>query len=154
MAKKEFDALEIIESLTDEIEIDVRKTGLAVLRTVVQATPVGNPTLWQSRSAPKGYVGGHARRNWAVSTARPIDGVRGKAGKGGGAGKASNQAISQGTKRIESYTVQATRIIIQNNVPDIVPLNNGHSTQAPPNFVQKAVMAGRNVDRNSRKELP
>jgi hypothetical protein len=125
-----------------------------VLAAVVQATPVGDPKIWQNPVAPAGYVGGHARRNWAVSTTRPVDTVKGNPGKGGGKGRATQQAISAGTKKIESYKVATRRIIIQNNVPYIVPLNNGHSTQAPINFVQTAVMAGRNVGRNDRKELP
>lgn len=152
--QKKFDALEIIESLTNEAEIDIQKTALAVLRNVVKATPVGDPTLWQYPVAPPGYVGGHARRNWAVSTAKPIDQLKGRPGKGGGAGAAAQSAINEGTRRINSYSVQSKRIYIQNNVPYIVRLNNGHSTQMPANFVQTAVQAGRNVGRNDRKELP
>lgn len=152
--QKPFDGVEIVESLVNEIELDIHKTALAVLSAVVRATPVGDPKIWQNPVAPAGYVGGHARRNWAVSTAKPINQIRGTRGKGGGKGKATSQAIRQGTKRIESYSVRSRRIYIQNNVPYIVPLNNGHSTQAPQNFVQTAVMAGRNVGRNDRKELP
>lgn len=153
MARKEYNALEIIEDLSGILEDDIQETALAVLTTVVQATPVGDPKLWQNPVAPAGYVGGHARRNWLVSVARAVDGTTGIEGKGSGKGAATSEAIGEGTKRIEGYDHNDRRIIIQNNVPYIVPLNNGHSTQAPVNFVQKAIQAGRNVDRNDRQEV-
>lgn len=153
MAKK-FDALEIVQSLNTEVEEDVQKTALAVLRNVVIATPVGDPTLWQIPIAPPGYVGGHARRNWNVSIGSPKDEVKGIAGKGPGKAGAQQEAIAEGSSEINKFNIARRRIIIQNNVPYIVRLNNGHSTQMPANFVQKAVMAGHNVDRNTRKDLP
>jgi hypothetical protein len=153
-ARKPFDADEIIEALDTEAGEDIQSTAIAVLSAVIVATPVGDPKIWQYPPKKSGYVGGHARRNWAVSTARPIDQIRGKPGKGPGASGATSQALNQGKKRIESYSVQSKRIYIQNNVPYAVRLNEGHSTQAPANFVETAVMAGRNVGRNDRKELP
>lgn len=152
MASKKFNATEIMATITDGVNEDVREIALAILRNVVVGTPVGDPTLWQQPTPPPGYVGGHARRNWAVSTARPIDQVRGRAGKGPGDGGASSQAINQGTKRIESYSIRSKRIYIQNNVPYIGMLNNGHSTQAPANFVEKAVQAGTNAGGRGRRE--
>lgn len=154
MAQKDFDALEIINSIGSESEIDIIKAALVTLQAVVVSTPVGDPTLWQFPSAPPGYVGGHARRNWNVSIGSFSDEVKGSAGAGLGAGGASGEAIAQGRDRIQRFTIEKRRIIIQNNVPYIVPLNNGHSTQAPKNFVQAAVMAGTNSGRNDRKELP
>lgn len=151
---KEYDAQEIVRSLNTEVAEDVQATALAVLRNVVIGTPVGNPTLWQIPIAPPGYVGGHARRNWNVSIGTPSDEVKGVAGKGPGEAGAGQEAIADGSRQIASFNIARRRIIVQNNVPYIVPLNNGHSTQAPVNFVQKAVMAGHNVNRNSRKDVP
>lgn len=153
--QKEFDALEIVASLNTEVGEDIQKTALAVLRNVVVGTPVGDPTLWQIPVAPPGYVGGHARRNWMVSIGSPLSASRGVPGRGGGKADATQRALKQGKGRIANFDPESdSRIIIQNNVPYIVRLNNGHSEQAPANFVQTAVMAGRNVGRNDRKELP
>jgi hypothetical protein len=154
MAKKPFDALEIVQSLESESVEDMKRVGLAILQSVVVSTPVGNPTLWQQPFAPPGYVGGHARRNWHVSTQKFVDNITGKAGKGGGAGAATSQSVDRGTRNIDRFKLQSGRLIIQNNVPYIVPLNNGHSTQAPRNFVQQAVMVGVNAGRNEKKDLP
>ena len=121
---------------------------------MVRGTPVGDPKIWQTPSKPQGYAGGHARRNWNVSIGVPADVVRGTAGSGPGAGGATSEAISDGERIIDRFDVNKRRIIIQNNVPYIVPLNMGHSTQAPVNFVEKAVQAGRTKDINERKDLP
>ncbi len=155
MATKPFDALEIVESLENVTEDDVVESALAVLANVVRGTPVGDPKIWQNpASAPEGYVGGHARRNWHVSLSSPVNTVKGSAGAGPGKGAATSEAITAGTSKAERFTAQKARIIIQNNVPYIVPLNNGHSTQAPKNFVAKAVQAGLTVNQNRREPLP
>lgn len=154
MATKEFDALEIGVAIEGTLIEDLQKAALRILQTVVVGTPVGDPTLWQSQSKPPGYVGGHARRNWIVSTRSPVDTVTGTPGRAKGKGAATNTALSKGKRKINAIKADVGSIIIQNNVPYIVPLNNGHSTQAPANFVQTAIMAGLNAGRNDRKELP
>ncbi len=158
MATKPFDAVEIIESLENVTEADVIEIALAALSNVVRATPVGNPTLWQNPgSAPPGYVGGHARRNWLVSLSSPLSGGsggRGIPGRGPGAEAAESETIKTGTGRIKNFKAKDNRIIIQNGVPYIVPLNNGHSTQAPANFVAKAVQAARTVGATGKQDVP
>lgn len=152
---KPFDAVEIIESLTNESAEDAQRVAFAILQAVVVGTPVGDPTLWQSHpNTPPGYVGGHARRNWIVSIANTTNLVKGVPGKGGGDNAARSEAISEGTRVIPRFDVERTRLIIQNNVPYITRLNSGHSAQAPANFVEQAVMVGGNVGRNERKDLP
>ena len=154
MARKEFDPLEIVESIANESAEDVQRTALAILQAVVTATPVGDPTLWQNPNPPPGYVGGHARRNWIVSLGSFADEQRGTPGRADGGGAATAEALGKGRREIDQFTTAQRRLIIQNNVPYITRLNNGHSTQAPRNFVQTAVQVGRNVGRNDRKELP
>lgn len=155
MAQKPFDGTEIIRSLNTELASDVIEAGLAALANVVRATPVGNPTLWQNPgSAPPGYVGGHARRNWNVSLTSPKDTVKGSPGDGGGEGAATSDAINSGRSTIERFKIPDRRIIIQNNVPYITRLNAGHSTQAPANFAEKAVQAATRVGAGGRKDLP
>ncbi len=152
MAKK-FDASEISNQLRISVGDDIEEIGLAVLSNVVRATPVGNPTRWQNpQSAPPGYVGGHARRNWLVTTLRPGSSVKGVPGKGPGEA-ATQEAIAEGAGKIERAKTSLRRIYIQNAVPYIGRLNNGHSTAAPKNFVEKAVQAANQVARG-REDLP
>jgi len=155
MASKPFDAVEIVQSITNETDEDVQRVAFAILQAVITGTPVGDPTLWQSHpNTPPGYVGGHARRNWIVSLGESVDNINGTPGRGGGAAGSKSEAESNGKRVIPQYDVNRRRLIIQNNVPYIVPLNSGHSTQAPANFVEAAVMVGNNVGRNERKDLP
>jgi len=155
MAKK-FEANETIVALDNVLAEDLQETALAALRNVVIGTPVGDPTIWQNpASAPPGYVGGHARRNWNVSIDAPTDAVVGTAGRGPGKTGATNDAISRGEPIIRGASPRRTRrIIVQNAVPYIGRLNNGHSEQAPVNFVQKAVQAAGQVVGNQRKDVP
>lgn len=156
MAQKPFDPVEIVESLAGETAVMVREIGIAVLSAVVTTTPVGDPKLWQYPPKPgSGYVGGHARRNWIVTLGQPLAGTQAQGSGGRGKAEATAKAMKQGKSRINQYrSGKDSRIIIQNNVPYITRLNAGHSTQAPANFVETAVMVGRNVGRNDRKELP
>lgn len=49
---------------TAKVNTAARQIALALFRKVIMRTPVGNPSLWQSKRGPKGYVGGRARGNW------------------------------------------------------------------------------------------
>ena len=155
MAKK-YDAHETIVALSNVLEDDIAETALAALSNVVRATPVGDPKLWQNPgSAPPGYVGGHARRNWQVSLQASSDLIVGSPGSGLGAGGATAEAVNKGTNVIERANPRNTsRIIIQNSVPYIGRLNNGHSEQAPVNFVEMAVQAASQKLANDRKNVP
>lgn len=157
MAEKPYDANETIIALSDVLSEDIQETALAALTNVVIGTPVGDPKLWQGgvRSAPPGYVGGHARRNWNVSLQTPVDVVFGIEGQGGGKAAATAASVNRGTPTIEEAEMGRTnRIIIQNNVPYIGRLNSGHSEQAPVNFVEKAVQAAQQAGNNGRELVP
>ena len=128
-----------IEKIQQTIEIsvseNVAETAFAALAAVTLATPVGNPTLWQNPSnAPPGYVGGRARGNWQVGV-----GIE-KSGETGQIDGAGASTISNGRAVLVGYKI-GQRVIINNNVPYIVRLNTGSSTQAPAGFVEKAVQA-------------
>lgn len=100
------------------------------LGQLVQANPVGNPTIW--KHPRKGYVGGHSRRNWQVTTQAP-DTIMELPGTSQGqaleAGYASIGAIQSGTKR--AYIV--------NQVPYMERLNQGWSRQAAPGWIDAAL---------------
>jgi hypothetical protein len=115
-----------------------RKTASAILQSVVVGTPVGNTTLWSEqarRMARPGYVGGRARGNWFVSIGAPVATVTDATDAAGRATLARGEAVIN-----EAPPLQAIHIV--NNLPYIVPLNQGHSKQAPAGFVEMAVMKG------------
>jgi hypothetical protein len=73
------------ETVPAEVAKLQRTITAEALTLIVQATPVGNNTQWKSnieRAAkgktpasriplPRGYVGGHARKNWQVTIGSP-----------------------------------------------------------------------------------
>lgn len=121
-----------------------RAAAIACLQSVVLATPVGNPTLWQDPTAkPAGYVGGRARGNWFVGLGRARTGQSDTPDPSGGATIAAGTVEAGGT-------IPGQSIHITNNLPYIIPLNEGHSTQAPAGFVQNAVAAARAAVRRMR----
>ena len=77
MATKRYNSRGIVGQLERELREDFGETAFAILRNLIFASPVGDPTLWQQPSAPPGYVGGHFRRNWIVSIGGFNDTVRG-----------------------------------------------------------------------------
>lgn len=109
-----------------------RRTALAVDQTVVVATPVDTGT---------------ARSNWIVSLGEASDEVReaySPIPKGqGDVSETENAqaAIAQGRAAVAQVKT-GQDIHITNNVEHIVPLNQGHSAQAPAMFVEQAVDAG------------
>jgi len=113
----------------DNADLVVRKTVLDIGRSLVEKTPVGNPDLWQNPdNKPDGYVGGHARANWSHSIGalvnqefKEIDAT----------GRASIDRI------ISSVPVKAAGEVhyIQNSLPYMQALEDGHSTQAPAGIV-------------------
>lgn len=119
----------VANNVDRNVPILLRKAAIAALQTVVMATPVGNPTLWNGPH-PKGYVGGRARANWLVGVGEVrTDTV-----------EVGHDAIAEGASAIESVNVSQP-IHITNNLPYITPLNEGHSHQAPAGFVEAAVAA-------------
>ncbi len=112
---------------------------MAALTAVTLATPVGNPTLWKNpESAAPGYVGGRARFNWQTAIGVQLTGVLEDVDPSG------VKTIDRGKDALANYQL-GPEIIITNNVPYIERLNNGHSTQAPAGFVEKAAQAAVNA---------
>lgn len=105
-----------------------RRVAFAVDRQVVMMSPVDT---------------GHFRANWQVSlnveakgTVAHIPGVGGST-----TGPNTQRALDQLGKVTTDFKLGDTIYII-NNVVYGPPLNDGHSKQAPKNFVQIAAMAG------------
>jgi hypothetical protein len=98
-------------------------------------------------------VGGHARRNWRVSTTGFDSTLVGTPGAGPGEFGARSEAIQAGTSAIAKFDVAQGRLYIFNNVPYIGVLNAGHSTVAPANFVEKGIQAATQLG-GGREEIP
>lgn len=131
-----YDAREIFKAIEKAVEDIVQEDAIAALATIIQATPVGDPRLWQNpNSAPPGYVGGHARASWNVTNGIISDEEL------PGVDAAGGQTTERGKGVIAKWTLAQSFIAIQNAAPYIDRLNNGHSTQAPAMFVEQAIAA-------------
>lgn len=121
----EYDSTEVFLAVTAEVDRTIRETSLAVLRSVVFATPVKT---------------GRARGNWQTTLDAPVDGDLAITDKVGGA------TVSRGLVTISadlrSGDDNYRSVVIQNNLPYINRLNNGHSQQqSVPGFVERAIGA-------------
>ncbi|WP_370409137.1 hypothetical protein [Pseudomonas qingdaonensis] len=80
-------------------------------------------------AAPAGYVGGRFRGNWQFSIDSPATGELDRIDRSG------NDTIAQLEAQVEALTIGQTAYIV-NNLPYSVPLEYGHSTQAPSGMVR------------------
>lgn len=98
-------------------------TALTIHSTIVLGTP---------------YDTGRARGSWFVEIDKPAEGMLSKDDK------SEFGFVPSKTKaeaKLRQYKNQVS-IHITNNLPYIVPLNEGHSKQAPIGFVEMAIEAG------------
>jgi hypothetical protein len=107
-----------------------RAVTINLFKGVIQMTPVGNPSLWQS-SPPEGYTGGSARANWQATIGSPATSVSDATDPSGGA------SISAVFANVKGGQVN----YLTNNLPYINRLEHGWSNQAPAGMVRV------NVDR-------
>lgn len=107
----------------------VRKAALAADQAIVMGTPVDT---------------GRARSNWIASTGMPAAGAIDAYAPGElSSTEAANTqaALDQGEAVIKGYRgEQDVGVFITNNLPYIEKLNEGHSPQAPPGFVQQGIL--------------
>jgi hypothetical protein len=116
----------------EQLDQACRKTVLEIGASLVQKSPVGNPDLWK-RPAPKGYVGGRFRGNWAVGINNIPTTVFDIIDK---SGAASIQRITEGAQQGKRGDV----FYIANSLPYAEELEDGHSkTQAPNGIVGPTV---------------
>lgn len=113
------------------VERAMKDCAQVVLRSVVEATPVDT---------------GRARSNWTPELDRAFEGLFPARVPGikGSTGDANSVAtIEAGAPAIEAFDIHENREIhITNNAGHIQSLNDGHSQQAPADFVRIAVLEG------------
>lgn len=108
-------------------DLVTRNVVLDIGKSLVEKTPVGDAEYW-AHPAPPGYVGGHARANWSHSTGNQVIQEIDEIDK---SGNASNNRIAASVPMNAGGKVH----FIQNSVPYIIPLEEGHSRQAPNGMV-------------------
>ena len=120
---------EQIDSFVSKCKVNsnqvVRKTLLDIGKSLIEKTPVGDPSYWKS-PPPKGYSGGHARANWSYS----MDTLNTQ--EYADIDKTGNVSVQRIVGSIPPDAAGHTHFI-QNSVPYIQALEDGHSRQCPPN---------------------
>lgn len=121
------------------VEQAVKDCAVAVTRTVINATPVDT---------------GRARSNWTAELDQAFQKlfpahVPGE--KGSTSTANAEVAIEKAEAVIEQFDIgMNSSIHISNSLPYIGALNDGHSKQAPADFVKLAVMDGLATVRNAK----
>ena len=120
-----------------------RKIAAEAFTMIVQATPVGNHRKWEANidratrslpPLPRGYVGGHARKNWQMKIGTPA--ASEQAGT-----DASGQGVISAAIRVAASIKKPARVFIVNPIIYVQRLEEGHSKQAPKGMVKGAVAA-------------
>ena len=150
---KKFSPREITRQLNIALDKDFAATAFAVLRNVIAGSPVGNPDNWalESLPPPPGYVGGHFRRNWQVSTGQDLGEIEGVDTTAGAEPMARGKAVIDA--KSATAGTGGIRLIIQNNVPYANRLAHGWSRQAEAGWIDRQVDAALPTP-GGRKDLP
>lgn len=120
----ELDLRAFVEKAKGNADTVVRKVGTDMLARIVDRSPVGNPSLWES-PPPPGYVGGRFRGNWQVTfNAQAVNEVA-RVDANGSATKAAGAAV------LAAYRSGVASIWLTNTVPYSQRLEFGWSSQAP-----------------------
>lgn len=108
-------------AVTRTAERVIKRVGFQIQTELITTTPVDT---------------GWARANWQVSIGAPTSGPVG-----------SREAVNTGAQaagqaRLLVYDIRQGDVWLGNHVPYIQKLNEGHSPQAPANFVEDAIRRG------------
>lgn len=97
----------------------------------IEGTPVGNTVNWKTRYPPTDYVGGRARGNWQMTINHRAQGIIDTIDPDG------MKTMNEGLKVLANLPNNGIGVTIwmTNNLPYIVALENGHSTQKPVGWI-------------------
>lgn len=138
--------LELDEFVEEEVKGGAlelqRDVMLDLLRLLITNTPVGNRRQWKLNIErkqrglpgllPRGYVGGHAKKNWQVTINRPpTNEIEGE-------DRSGRSALTAGTRTIRNIK-EPVLAYISNRVPYIQRLEEGWSKQKPRGFVRQQI---------------
>lgn len=114
----------------------IDKTALTVHAVVTLGTPVDS---------------GRARGSWLVEIGRAAEGTTDNPAEFGAPAAIAKAQAKLGGNAGGSSTMRPQRDVhITNNLPYIVPLNEGHSKQAPIGFVDMGIEAGVKLVRGAK----
>lgn len=114
----------LIRTLEDFVDFNVRELTVNLTANLIEDTP--RDTGW-------------ARANWIPNIGAPFQGTSGTRFQAE-SGRINTSHQTRGTARVSAvYSITMGNVYITNNVPYIVQLNEGSSTQAPEGYVQIAI---------------
>jgi hypothetical protein len=123
----------------------VRKTVLDIGKSLVERSPVGDPSTWKN-DPPPGYSGGHFRANWQIGIGSIPSGILALKDKNGNVTiNAINGSIPKDAAGLMFF--------IANNLPYAQALEDGHSGQAPFGMVALTQVEFQNIINSAVKEL-
>ena len=130
------DVSRFVEKANGNMDLVVQKVSLDLLTRVVRMTPVKS---------------GRARGNWMVENGIIPEGERYDA-KEGGKRAAAGSAIRAAAEKIAESRA-GTTVFIANNVPYIVELEDGSSTQAPQGMLRTTLQSYRGIVEDAANEV-
>jgi hypothetical protein len=110
----------------------INATVLEMYKSIIDRTPVGNPSLWKY-PAPKDYNPGTLRNSWQISFSKTL---RNTQGQFASAGQISN---SGGVSLKINSDNSNVGVMIYNNQPYAQRVETGWSTQAPSGMMRITV---------------
>ena len=129
------DMREHFNKTTQYVEEVAMLTVLAVGKSLVMKSPVGNPSMWNGgagRTPPPGYTGGTVRANWQHGMNVTPSGIKSTPDAGG------TQTIAELEARIRAAGGRGIHYLA-NNLPYANRLEYGHSRQAPQGMVRLTI---------------
>lgn len=124
----------------------VRKTVVDITKSIMEMSPVGDPSQWQYPHAPKGYSGGHFRANWQLSIGSLPSGII------DGIDKSGDKTLNKANALIPMDAAGKV-YFFANNLPYADALEHGHSKQAPYGMVGLTKLKFRNIIDRATGEL-
>jgi len=94
---------------------------------------------------------GRARANWQASVGFPVfDSIEAQPPGAGGSTAGANQAFAEAeaAARIRDFKPSDQSIFITHNLDYILPLNEGHSAQNEPGWIERAIKDGIALSKN------
>lgn len=126
----ELDLRHFAKKAGDKVELVFKKVAVDMFTRIVLRSPVGNPDQW--KRPRKGYVGGRFRANWQIAIGNPPRGTVQMNDRSGRITIAKGTATALGLKAGQT-------VWMANNLPYAIPLEYGHSKQAPAGMVRITV---------------
>lgn len=138
------DLSKLAKASKDNMDAVVRRTVLDIGAKVVEKSPVGDATLWQS-PPPPGYVGGRFRANWQYGFSQIPSGDLPDIDP---SGAVSVSRISAGVSSSPAAGIH----YLTNNLPYAKRLEDGYSKQAPVGMVGLTVLEFQSIVEEAAKK--